>query len=164
MPAPFFVSRQRYWGVEPNRRNVVEIVSGGCDYANPDMLSPKYRGEAREYDDPRDAVRTALEIRDAWRANAPELEILIVAGSTGGFTAPLSDDDDCVMDEKALWEWAEKAYEALPKCDECGGLIRGNPFYLVDFVGEYRFCSERCADKAHSKLADENWELAEEAT
>jgi hypothetical protein len=31
----YFVSRQCYWGVEPDDANTVEIAMGGCDYANP---------------------------------------------------------------------------------------------------------------------------------
>ncbi len=140
----WFVSRQSYWGVEPEDQNVVEIASGGLDYANPDMLSAAYKnlGEGQEYDDPRDALTAALAIRDAWRKNKPHLVIRVAHGCTMGMTMPFEGEED----EKALWEWANAAWEKLPKCDQCGGVLPKDHFTDCD-SRELKFCSERCAEK-----------------
>lgn len=158
----WFVSRQSYWGVEPEDQNVVEIAAGGLDYANADMLSAKYPhlGEGEEYDDPRDALKAALEIRDAWRKDAPHLVINVAHGYTGGMTMPFEGTED----EKALWEWANTAWEALPKCDQCGGVLPEE--YFMDEFRELKFCSERCAEKNESrcepcKFCGDSWHHAE---
>ena len=67
----YFVSRQCYWGVEPDEQNVVEIASGGRDYSNPDMLVEKYAGEGQEYSDPREALEVALSIAKQWKQDKP---------------------------------------------------------------------------------------------
>lgn len=100
----WFVSRQAYWGMEPDKQNVVEIAAGGLDYANPDMLAAKYPGEGREYTSAREAVEAALSIRDAWRRDAPHKVITVARGFTGGCTMPFEADED----DAALRAWAEK--------------------------------------------------------
>ena len=137
----YFVSRQCYW---PEGINVVEVAIGGLDYANPDMLSPRFKtlGEGCEYLDPREAVEAAKRVLEAWRTTVPAAEIAV--GATGGFTAPF----EPVTAEHAE-AWAEKAYGKLPKCSECGGLLEKTTYHH-DYSDE-PFCSGRCADASYQK-------------
>lgn len=163
----WFVSRQMYWGVDPEDANVVEIAAGGRDYANPDMLCAKYDGEGKEYEDPREAAEAALEIAKLWRRDAPDNIISVAYGSTGGFTLPFEPErDDTYFDaekgvevideehtaEKKLRQWAEETYDKLPKCDLCGKLLPEE--YFIDESGEFKFCREYCA---------ENWAARQQA-
>lgn len=139
----WFVSRQSYWGIDPeDGQYTVEIASGGSDYANPDMLVPQFPGEGQEYNDPREAVRVAIDICKAWREEAPYLaEFIGVAhGYTGGNTIPFEQGEFA-----ELVAWGEELYEELEKCDRCGDLIDDrNKVTLYDYEGS--FCSEQCAD------------------
>lgn len=152
----FFVSRQRYW---PDGDLVVEIASGGVEYSNPDMLVEKYGklGEGLETNDPREALEAAIAVRDAWNADlkavyeeieAPtardpnffysRVEIGYTMGMTMPFESYPSDDD--------LREWAEKAWENTPKCDQCGEPLPEEPdrYVLYDYP-DFLFCSDNCA-------------------
>lgn len=137
----WFVSRQSYWGVDPDDQYVVEIANGGLDYANPDMLTAKYAGEGEEYSDPREAVEAALEIAKLWKQDHPELKIGIAHGSTGGDTMPFE-----ASEVEELKAWAEKAYESLPKCDRCGEL-RKETWHITDDPDFGQFCSEYCVEE-----------------
>lgn len=138
----WFVSRQCYWGVEPEDQNVVEIALGGIDYANPDMLVSKYPGEGEEYNDPREALQAAIAIAETWKKDKPQLVINIAHGATGGNTIPFEASG---MEE--LKSWAEKAYQSIPKCDQCGDPLPEHPYFLVDDSDAGKFCSEYCAEK-----------------
>jgi hypothetical protein len=147
----FFVSRQQYWGVEPEEGTIVEVCTGGSDYANADMLCPKWRslGEGRGFKDPREAIEAAITIKDAW-IQAGEENAKVGYGSTGGFTLPFEgkEDEDCRA-------WAEKVYAKLPKCQACGELrgeereCFGNDYstHMNDKGERYPFCSQYCAEK-----------------
>lgn len=137
----WFVSRQCYWGVEDP--NVVEIAGGGLDYANPDMLVEKYPGEGEEYTDPRKAAEVALAIAAAWKKDNPDMTIGVAHGNTGGYTMPFEPGG-----EKELKAWAEKQYESLPRCEQCGGLMGDEEYF--DSFDEPTLCSERCAEKNHA--------------
>lgn len=152
----WFVSRQSYWGVDPEDQYCVEIASGGIDYANPDMLVKKYDGEGEEYTDPRKAVEAALSIRDSWKNDKSDEIINVAYGDTMGMTMPFEGDTD-----EALKKWAEKKYESLPKCDRCGDLIEGNGYKLSDDP-DFTFCQEYCAEEWHREQLTEDME-AEEA-
>jgi hypothetical protein len=151
----WFVNRQSYWGVDPEDQYCVEIAAGGLDYANPDMLVAKYEGEGEEYADPREAVETALKIRDAWKKDKPGDTINVAHGDTNGMTLPFEGDTD-----EALKEWAEKKYESLPKCDECGEIIGKDSYKCWEF-SDFEFCREYCAEKWYSRQCEED-ELVEE--
>lgn len=147
----YFVSRQCYW---PEGREVVEIASGGLDYANPDMLSPQFRreGEGQEYQDPREAVEAALAVRKAWaQSQGKDIRAFRIAhGATGGFTLPF---DPCTV--KEALHWAETVYQGLPKCAECGEIL-GKEKYTHDYAcdGE-SFCREYCAEKNYGRQVEE---------
>lgn len=137
----FFVSRQCYWGVDPDNCWVVEIAGEGKDYANPDMLCEKYPGEGKEYTDPREAVKAALEIAELWKKDAPDKVINVACGFTGGMTIPFEPSNKAV-----LIKWANKIYRSLPKCDQCGKLLPENGWF-TNMSGDAKFCREHCADR-----------------
>lgn len=138
----WFVSRQCYWGVDPEDANTVEIAGGGLDYANPDMLVSKYAGEGEEYEDPREAVEAAIDIAQQWKSDSPSLVINIAHGCTGGYTMPFEGEE-----EKELKGWAEGVYNSLPKCDRCGELLEeGSTYQLVNDPDLGKFCSEYCVE------------------
>src|SRR5262249_40587165 len=120
---------------------VVEVAAGGLDYANPDMLTEKYRhlGEGHEFDDPREAVEAAIEIARAWRRDAHTRRIGVGVGATGRFTLPF--EPGSFAHARA---WATEQYERLPKCGRCGGLL-GRTKYALPYSDDV-FCSEQCAE------------------
>src|SRR4051812_9877839 len=127
----FYVSRQKpyYQGGQL----VVEVTSGGRDYAGADMLVPRYLGEGVEYDDPREAVEAAVEITRAWRRDsklpANSRQILIGTGSTGGGMAEIEGESF-----KAARKWARLVWAKLPKCGVCGNPLpeEHKRYHLID--------------------------------
>jgi hypothetical protein len=146
----WFVSRQRYW---PDGDLMVEIAGGGRDYSNPDMFSPKYPGEGKEYADPREAVKAALTIRDLWKKDAPDEEIGVDEGCTGGWTMPFDGSDD-----DTLIAWAEKEYADLEKCALCGKILpaKRERWQANDWSGE-EYCSEDCARIVSEDEAEQDY-------
>ena len=134
---PYFVSRQAYW---PEGKKVVEVVSGGRNYANPGMLVAKFKGEGIEYNDPREAAKAAIEILKAWNEVCPICNATLSCGSTGGNTLPL---DEVSVEE--LLNWAEEEYAELPKCAKCGDILGDEVCYSFAIGEEEKFCSESCA-------------------
>jgi hypothetical protein len=155
----FFVSRQQYWGVPAKEGTVVEIASGGSDYANPNMLVEKWRhlGEGKEFKDPREAVEAAINVAKAWRASGKK-NVRIAYGSTGGFTMPFEPSTI-----KQAHAWAEKTYEKMPKCDQCGGVLPSNKrSRYKSWETGAEFCSERCAERAAEWDEEESRRIQEE--
>ena len=134
----YTVTRQLQWAGEA----MVEISEGGFDYVNPDMLTQKYDQEGETFDNPNDAVDAAIEILKQWRRDLPGVHIGIGYGATLGFTMPFDQSD--VTEIK---DWAQKRYEALPKCDRCGDIIT-EEYKLVDDCFDQVFCSEQCTNRA----------------
>ncbi len=99
---PYTVTRQLQW---PEGTPVVEISAGGRDYTNPDALSPCYPGEFEIFDDPVEAVETAISICRAWRKDGKK-EARIGHGATGGMTLPF---DSCTFEEARLWAKQRRA-------------------------------------------------------
>ncbi len=131
----WYVSRQSYWH---SGDSVIEIAYGGLDYANPDMLADPdgtYQGLVGEYGDPRGALKAAFRIRELWGEGRIEV------GCTSGFTAPFEEHPS----DEWLKEWAEREYDALPKCDFCGSILPDVPWMYYDY-DELGFCTEYCAD------------------
>lgn len=128
----FFVSRQ----ISQEGTRFVEVVSRVGDIG-PDMLAPKYPGEGGEYDDPREAVATALSVASRWgKAIQEGIEIRI--GSVP-------------MDTEDARKWADTRFESLPKCDYCGDLLGADRYTtLADPDG--RYCSGQCAEIAEFEL------------
>jgi len=135
---------------------VVEISDGSLDYSNPGALCKRYPGEFDSFDDPREAVETAIKIAKAWQADKPEETILIASGGTGGCTMffegePLTDETF-----EGLQEQAEKAWEELPKCSRCGEVMGKEKWTHPDMFSEEEYCSENCADLAWEQIC--RWE------
>ncbi len=60
----YTITRQIQW---PDGTSIVEISEGELDYTNPDALVEKYPGEFETFDNPIEAVNTAIEICKSWR-------------------------------------------------------------------------------------------------
>jgi hypothetical protein len=134
----FFVSRQFYYY---QQINAVEIAFPSIDYSGPDMLCEKYAGEGELYDDPRDAVNAAIEIKEMWEKDSGEV-VVITAGSFDGF-----EGEESTVEE--LRTWAEKQYDSMEKCAVCGEILGENWYTNQDSeFSEDKFCSEVHADKA----------------
>lgn len=145
------VSRQRYWGVDEENGTVVEVAAGGLDYANPDMLVPRWPklGEGQEYLDPTEAAAAAIRVCDAWR-EAGETLAQVAYGATGGNTMPF---DPCTYEE--LNTWAEQRLESLPKCVRCGDILGKKTYKMQDDPFEQVFCSDNCATIAYEESCAE---------
>jgi hypothetical protein len=138
----FFVSRQIEY---PSGMLLVEICEG-LDYASPDMLVIKYGrlGEGQEFKSPIEAVEAAIAIQKAWRKDKTVRDgIAISFGNTHGFSGVSLPR----MTHKKLRETAEKIYQGLDKCVQCGEIL-GKQTFTHDFAipGE-KFCREYCAEK-----------------
>lgn len=149
----YAVTRQRYWDVENDKAYMVEIVDGGLDYANPDASVPKYSGEMKEYDDPRQAAEVAIQIAKDWQKDNPELKIHIAIGTTYGFTLPLNPQ---TIEE--VKQEAQKIYEELPKCEYCGEICENKDNYVTDYGQFFTACSDGCADSYIEKLEQDKEE------
>lgn len=140
---PFYVTRQRSW---PDGTLYVEVESGGADSSSPGMLVAKYPGEMREYDNPQDAAKAAIEIRRLWQADEPDESILIAMGTTGG---GLVVQDPADYSDRHVMEWADRALDDMEQCPHCGERVEelewANP--NSEWSGD-KFCSERCAERA----------------
>lgn len=138
----YFVSRQHYYY---SGECMVEIACGGLDYANADMLVEKYVGEGEEYADPREAAIAAIEVCKDWRKD-DQKDAKVTVVSTGGFSL-----EGEGMTFAQVKEWAEKAYEKLPKCDYCGELLGKETWQNEesDWTG-FTFCREYCAEQAQT--------------
>ena len=155
----FFVSRQMYFGVDPEDCFMVEIAEGGLDYSGSDMLCSKYAGEGEEYSDPREAVKVAISIAEQWQKDKPEEKINIGEGYTCGMTMPFEGSE-----KEDLIQWAEDRYSKMEKCPACGEITEdlkewwgSGSFRHGEFMpnndGE-KYCSESCRDKASTYDCD----------
>jgi hypothetical protein len=146
-----------YWGVPLEDAYVVEIAAGGRDYCNPDMLVERWRtlGEGQEFDDPKDALRTAYAVRAAWRGAEDNLGVHIEVGGTCGDTMPFTEHPT----DEQLNCWARMTYDQIPRCSRCGDALPDDYFFLIDRQDEGKFCSEHCADiAAEAMYAEEDEE------
>jgi hypothetical protein len=151
----FTVTRQHQW---PDGKFVVEVSSGSLDYANPDALCAKYSGEFETFDDPRDAVETAVEIARQWRKDTRK-RVSVGVGSTHGMTMPF--DAGAFSDARA---WAKELYAKLEKCSGCGGIMpdgKRERWRADDWSGQ-EFCSEECATKEAEFQAEEQARFEEQ--
>jgi hypothetical protein len=142
----FFVSRQHYYYQDIK---VVEIAYPSIDYSGSDMLTTEYAGEGSTFDDPREALQTAINIRDMWSKDSEE-----DIGLTFGHF------DMCEGEPQEIEELKKevnKFYEDLPKCDYCGEIINEKEYYTNDDVRDdtdIKFCSEYCSEKAYFEAYD----------
>ena len=141
----YAITRQHYWGADPDEALNVEIAAGGIDYAGPDALVGKYAGEFMVYADPREAVEAAIEIATQWQRDCPGETINMVAGYSLDMVYPAN-----AMGIEELRAWGEKEYARLPKCSRCEDLLPDNPFINLDsHWSDEVYCSEYCADEAY---------------
>ena len=143
----WFVSRQKYYY---QQIKVVEIAYPSIDYSSPDMLIAKYAGEGESYDNPIEALESAINIMEQWQTDEPNKEIGITYGSFNGYEGETYDN----LEE--LKQIVQKEYEQLPKCAYCNELIDEKEYYINDDsqFTEEKFCSEYHAEKAYSEGID----------
>jgi len=146
----YTITRQIQW---PKGDPVVEVSEGGIDYTNPDALVANYPGEFQKFEDPREAVETAINICRAWREDG-EKGARIGVGATGGMTMPFDGGTF-----KEARKWANEIWDKLEKCPTCGAVVEdlkewwnagewmGDDFTPFDHIDE-KYCSEYCAEKA----------------
>jgi hypothetical protein len=143
----YFVSRQHYYY---QNILVVEISYPTIDYSGPDMLVSKYPqlGEGESFNDPREALKSAIKIRDQWQKDLKEKDsfesVIITCGSFDGCEGEESED-------KELITWANQAYQSLEKCALCGDILEENSTFInedSEFTEE-KFCCEQHAERAY---------------
>ena len=116
----FTVTRQKRW---IDGMQIVEVNQGSLDYANPDMLVPKYQrqGEGDTFVGMLPAIEAAIKIAELWKKESKP--IYIGVGNTHGMTAQFA---EMKLTSKKLKQLREEAiaYDAkLPKCCRCGGIL-----------------------------------------
>ncbi len=143
---PYAVTCQHYYY---SSLYAVEVSIGGWDYAGSDMLVERFKdlGEGAVYQDPREAVKIAIDILRAWRKRDPKDHAKLVVVNTGG----MGIEGEPIPIMQAI-KWAKEEWDRLPKCDQCGGLLPQAYYTLPEWGGEDRFCSEHCAEKAEAEL------------
>jgi hypothetical protein len=155
----YFVSRQRYYY---SRQNIVEVTSGGLDYAGADMLVASFADEGKDFADPREAVEAAISVCVAWRITwrvAPKETRgpfpKVAFGCTGGMGMELEGGTF-----KEAREAASNAWRHLDKCAHCGDVLpsKRKRFRLVDSPFDDEFCSEHCAERAQEENEKANAE------
>lgn len=142
----WYVSRQSYYY---SGENVVEIAEGGLDYSGSDMLVAQYRklGEGDTFNDPREAVTAAIAICRQWRKDCAKGDKwpYVAHGHTLGMGLELESDTF----EGAV-EWANRRYESLEKCAQCGEVLPEHYYYNPNIGDEkeFRYCREYCVEQA----------------
>ena len=147
----FTVTRQKRW---IDGMQIVEVNQGSLDYANPDMLVPKYQrqGEGDTFVGMLPAIEAAIKIAELWKKESKP--IYIGVGNTHGMTAQFA---EMKLTSKKLKQLREEAiaYDAkLPKCCRCGDILGKDTFTLVDCDDE--FCSENCAERAYESMQEDH--------
>lgn len=132
------VTRQLQW---PEGKRVVEVSVGDIDYVNPDALVAKYAGEFQEYDNPIEAVESAIDICRKWRADGCK-DAKVGFGSTGGFTMPFV---VCSFEEARKWAGKLLA-STIEHCEHCRSKLE------YDTVCRKWICPERGI--SHDSLGD----------
>ena len=109
----WIVSRCEPW---PSGEQCIEIATD-VDHLDPGLFwedkGSRFDELCKEYDDPRDAVRAAIEARDLWVQESGELVKIDHANPVFYGMEGKTDDE--------LRAWADKEWDNIPACDWCGG-------------------------------------------
>jgi hypothetical protein len=151
----YYVTRQAY--VHDDGAFAVEIATA-LDVASPDALAQRYPGELEGYEDPREAARAAVAVRDLWERDlhaSGELRrgSITFTLATSSLVYPTVEDG---WGSAELEQWAASEYDRLPKCENCAAAISGDAwrrFEDLGFADTPAFCSEHCVEA--SRAADE---------
>lgn len=148
----YVITRQRSY---PDGILYVELETGGPDMTSPGAIAGmSYAGEG-EYDDPREASRKLIAVRNAWqvyretkKSHDDQDTILVSIGTTmGGLTT----HDPGEMTDEEIIAWGQKEYDRLPKCDQCGDILpsdKRNRWHSTDDPDLGTYCSENCCNLA----------------
>ena len=146
----YYVTRQSY--AHDSGAFAVEIAKT-LDVASPDALAQKYPGEMEGYDDPREAARAAVTVRDLWERDMHDgtergSGWVPFTLATTSLVYPTVEDG---WGTAELEEWANAEFERLPKCDHCLTPINGDAWRRFDDAGfddAPAYCSEHCVELA----------------
>lgn len=134
---PLVVSRQSYWHAQLDGSDGLAVeLATRADVASPDAIEI-----VGHYDDPREAAAAALEAARAWAARRGDDGRVPVVIVTTDLVPPVL--DDAIADDE-LHKWAERRYQAMPRCDHCGAVPASawvDPHGVI--VGA---CSESCVE------------------
>lgn len=149
MKTCWVVTRQHYYY---SQQHIVEIAYGGLDYSGADALCRSYPGEFEEFENPVEAIDTAIKIAETWKADEAKkpkekrVKIFIAHGCTGGMGMEFEGELANKRTYAILRKWARERLEKFPKCDQCGEPIFGTPISYNEF-SEFQFDREYCAEK-----------------
>lgn len=138
-------------------------ISEGLDAFSDGMYAIRFGdlGEGSIFTDPREAVKYAVKIKEAWTKlflykNGPEgtPDILItIVGATAGAMGL----QPAAWDEDAATEWAEEKYAQLALCPHCQEPMPNDKWYYLPSEGEEElYCSQNCADLAMEQILHDN--------
>ena len=148
--------------------SLVEVARGGIDNSGSDALVARYAGEFTEHAACVDAVRAAIAIRDAWRADwdraehgADEEPPVVGIGDTGGGMMeirPTSHTDEELLALAAAHD------ERAPKCERCQAIFADDHRWRANEWDGLEYC-EPCAEKvaAEEYRDDTRFNVGEQA-
>jgi hypothetical protein len=119
---------------------------------------PQMRRLEGEYNNPVEAVESAILLYKLWQSKSPEMVIGLAYGSLLDMV-----EGEFTLDIQSIRDWSTKEFESLEKCPVCGDILpdKRNRYTLVD-IEEDEYCSEYCAEKACYSMYDYNDELESE--
>lgn len=139
----WIVSRSTPW---PDGTPTVEIATD-VDHLDPSLFWEENGTEYHDltacgYDDPREAVRAAIRVRNMWqkeREQAGEKDDVVI-----GWANPFYPTTADPKTEEELISRANELWEAMPVCQHCG--VKGvMSKYDDDAWGSFHACDEGCA-------------------
>lgn len=137
---PFYVSRQSNYydggAYSVEIADCLDASSPGALVRDPDLP------EEGEFLDPRDAAQAAVDLRKAWSAKTSEPIAITLAMPY--LIQPTVEDD--LTDEEVL-AWGQKAWDAAPKCEECGEITDEADEYEDEYGDKHTFCSDWCGER-----------------
>src|ERR1019366_8675119 len=114
----FYLSRQRDF---KDDCLYIEIANGGQKNAGIDILTPRYTHECKNFIDPRDAVRLALEMYKRWQLDYhDEIKRLRIVDTAKIFVLDFDQ-----RGANFATGWADKIYTTMTKCNKCN-ITMGN--------------------------------------
>ena len=147
----WYTARTRPW---PDAIPTVQVAD---DYEkfDPGLLADgwgddrsEYARLTDEYDDPRDAVAAAVQMRDLWQTELGASEVVVLSIAPGPEWVPSESS------EEDLAAWSERIWDSLPVCEHCGHKGSMSKY-------EYDGLDLYACDEHHATLAA--WRMEEDA-
>lgn len=141
----FYLSRQRQY---PEGFLYIEIAINGKAHAGPDVLTPKFSAELRNFVNPKDAIRLAEEVYNQWSIYSDEIIKLRIVGKD---MAPIILDCNKRGFEAANL-WADKVYSGMKKCGNCNKPMGNRDVFETEDISNLVFCSEVCISRKYRDM------------